>query len=57
MYVDEEMDLIALHVSTAFATCPWPDCLKDVVVKCGPRLKVYNFLKTAIEAADHVIQV
>ena len=55
MYVDEEMDGIAL--STAFATCPGPDCLKDVVMKCGPRLKVYNSLKTAIEAADHVSQV
>ena len=48
------MDGLAL--STALASCPGPDCLKDVVLKCGPRLKVYNFLKTMLEI-DHASQV
>lgn len=32
----------------AFATCSGPDCLRDVVKKFGYRVKVYNFIKSAI---------
>ena len=32
----------------AFATCPGPDCLKDVVLKYGSRVKVYNAIRAAI---------
>ena len=32
----------------AFATCPGPDCLKDVGPKYGYRVKVYNALRAAI---------
>ena len=32
----------------AFATCPGPDCLKDVVLKYGLRVKVYNAIRAAI---------
>ena len=43
--LDEDMDGEA--VCTALASCPGPDCLKDIVKKCGPRLRVYKALRAA----------
>ena len=36
-------------VSTAFATVPGPDCIREVVPKLGYRLKVYRCLKALLE--------
>lgn len=46
MLTDQEMDGEA--TLAAFATCPGPDCLKDVIPKYGTRVKVCNTLKAAI---------
>ena len=35
----------ASAICAALASYPGPDCLKDVVKKCGPRLKVHMTLK------------
>lgn len=32
----------------AFATCPGPDCIKEVVPKYGYRVKVYNAIRAAL---------
>jgi len=43
--VDQEMDGEA--VMQAFAVCPGPDCLKEVISKpFGTRVKVYTAIKT-----------
>ena len=43
--LDEDMDGEA--VCTALASYPGPDCLKDIVKKCRPRLRVYKALQAA----------
>lgn len=46
--VDEEMDGTA--VMQAFATCPGPDCLKEVIDRpYGTRVKVYTAIKAFLE--------
>ena len=39
-------------ILAAFAVCPGPDCLKEVLVKVGTRLKVYNALKVLCEQSQ-----
>ena len=39
----------------AFATCPGPDCLKEVVPKYGSRVKVYN--ATLNESYQQKVQI
>ena len=39
-------------IGAAFGSAPGPDCLKEFVRRCGPRLKVYAFLKSAWEDLD-----
>lgn len=36
-------------VRAAFAATPGPDCLKDVVTKTGPRLRVYKAFQELIK--------
>ena len=48
-FLDQEMDGEA--ISVAFAACPGPDCLRDVLPKLGQRLKVYKELKACLEAS------
>ena len=49
LYVDEEMDGKAIQQT--YATRSGPDCLRDVIPKYGQRVKVYNFIKQAIDSA------
>lgn len=46
MILEEDMNGPA--IVAALATCPGPDCFKDVVKKVGQRLRVYNSLKTLV---------
>ena len=39
-------------VCTALASCPGPDCLKDIVKKCGPRLRVYKAFRVVCLEAE-----
>ncbi len=41
--IDEDMDGEA--VCAALASCPGADCLKDIIKKAGPRLRVYSALR------------
>ena len=43
-------------VVSAFAACPGPDCLKDIVPKLGQRLKVYHCIRSSLsrEVQDKV---
>lgn len=41
------MDGIA--VSQMFAVCAGPDCLKEIIDKCGKRVKVYTAIKCELE--------
>ena len=43
IFLDQEMDGAA--VVQSFGTCSGPDCLKDVIVKFGVRVKVYTVIK------------
>jgi hypothetical protein len=46
--IDQEMNGTA--IIQAFATCPGPDCLKEVIDKpYGTRVKVYTAIKTFLE--------
>jgi len=48
--IDQGMDGEA--VSLAFASTAGPDCLKDVVMKYGLRLKVYRAIKEQLECVQ-----
>lgn len=51
--VEQEMDGIA--IVQAFATCPGPDCLKEVIDKpYGTRVKVYTAIKSFLEKEDRL---
>ena len=39
-------------VCAAWASWPGADCLKDVVKKCGPRLRVYSALRALVIESD-----
>ena len=41
-------------VCTALASCPGPDCLKDIIKKAGPRLRVYSALRSICLEAEPV---
>lgn len=45
--LDQEMDGTA--IMQTFATCPGPDCLRDIISKFGVRMKVYAAIKTQLE--------
>lgn len=45
-YTEQGMDGEA--TVAAFATCPGPDCIKEVVPKYGYRVKVYNAIRSAL---------
>ena len=47
--LDQEMDGEA--IMSAFASTPGPDCLREVVTKVGPRMKVYRDIKQLIEVS------
>ena len=46
--VEQEMDGKAIQ--QAYGTCSGPDCMRDVLPKYGKRVKVYHFIKKAIES-------
>ena len=46
IYTEQGMDGEA--TVAAFATCPGPDCIKEVVPKYGYRVKVYNAIRAAL---------
>ena len=41
-------------ICTALASCPGPDCLKDIIKKAGPRLRVYSALRAICLEAEPV---
>lgn len=44
-----EQDMDGEAIAEAFGTCSGPDCLKDILPKFGPRVKVYNALKLSLD--------
>ena len=46
--VDEEMD--GKVIQQTYDTCSAPNCLRDVIPKYGQCVKVYNFIKQAIDS-------
>ena len=52
--IDQEMDGTA--IMQAFAACPVPDCLREVINKhFGTRVKLYSAIKSFLE--DHQSKV
>lgn len=51
--LDNEMDGESL--CTLFESSPGPDCLKDIVPKLGPRLRMYKEIKDTFLSNSSVV--